>query len=322
MRPQLTPLLNCMVTKPPLVVFVTGIFAFAVTSFLLAVTISNRDSVRDPDAFDWDTFFLKISRLEYCVHTGSAEETGDAAIAGDGGAKNGTGSVSLLVPIATRFLRDFHSTTGGAKNKDVIARGNVLMDHLDRGRLAKYRGMNVTLTLSLPAASAYEDDVDREDACVGLLAPEFLLADLNSGKAPDGCTLPSPADASVRALSFETHTADHLPPDWCSRNGSVAMELSYEERPEWVVHLSRADQRLVSLHLLCTSIFLFALGMLAALVAACRGIVRHAAASAAAGASTSAGVNMQPTTAAAATANMSKNVGDGRGDMQLLPQDE
>lgn len=293
---------SCVASKPPLVVFVLGIFAFALTTFVLAVTIEGRDKVRDPDAFDWDTFFLKITQLDYCVSDRLEEEEGDRdrravgpgekAEAGEG---SETAAVSLLVPMTADFIRSFRSSVHrGGTGGNILTRGTVLMDHLDRGRLAKYRGMTVEVTLALPASPAAAAAASGdEDVCLGVRAPAELLSDLNAGSAPDNCTLPSPSGA---AFPFVSHTKDHLPPSWCA-NGT-AMQLTYEEQPDWVVYLSQADKDLVNLHLLCTSAFLFALGATAIALAAFRGCGKPAG----------------PAWSA------TKTSGDGRGDLELLPQ--
>ncbi len=265
-------LVHCLSTRPPLVVFVLSLFAFALTTLIMAVTVDSSGRIKNPDVLDWDTFFNKLSQLDYCVQTtpihandsssNTTEEANDS---------NNSSSASLLVPVTSRFLSDFHSAVG-SQGDHVVARGEVLMDHLDRGRLAKYHGMTVTLTLNLPTPT-HSDGGDRL-ACVGLTAPSSLLNDLNAGSAPNSCSQHSSPSSSV--LSFETHSRDHLPPGWCSSaaNDSVAMELTYEERPEWVVYISGSDRRLVSLHLACMSAFLFALGAVAVVMAffgACRG---------------------------------------------------
>ena len=183
------------------------------------------------------------------------------------------------------------------------------MAQLDRGRLAKYHGMEVTLTLSIPGASEGDDNGDDAAACVSVSAPDALLADLNAGGSPpENCSMGSGGDGHL--LSFSVHTPDHLPHDWCS-NGTH-LRLSYKETPDWVVQLSTADRELVARHLLCTSAFLFVLVVMILVYALFR--IWTARGGGRGGASSSA---LSPTTAP----NSTKTSGDGRGDLQLLPQD-
>ncbi len=98
-------LLTCLANRPPLVVFVLGLFAFALTTVLLAAAVSSKDRLRNPDALDWDTFLGKVTRLEYCLHGSSSSNSNNRS---SGSSSNDTVSAGVLVPISTEFLREFH----------------------------------------------------------------------------------------------------------------------------------------------------------------------------------------------------------------------
>ncbi len=102
-------LLTCLANRPPLVVFVLGLFAFALTTVLLAAAVSSKDRLRNPDALDWDTFLGKVTRLEYCLHGSSSNNNNNSNNnRSSSSSSNDTVSAGVLVPISTEFLREFH----------------------------------------------------------------------------------------------------------------------------------------------------------------------------------------------------------------------
>ncbi len=233
--------------------------------------------------------------------------------------------VGFSFPLSLRNSRDKTRLS-----EPVLATGSLLMDHLDRGRLAKYHGMTVQMALALPGVGNWtnsnnSNNRDRDEyACVGLTAPSQLLSDLNLGSSPDSC---QPSSSSDLSLSFETHSADHLPSGWCPvDSSSMPMRLSYyEERPDWVVYLSEEDRRLVHLHLAATSAFLFALGAAAVVVAALRSACGQRRPplppqAIAAGLEAGGGGMSPPPPTQQPSRTTKKSSSDGRGDMQLLPQ--
>jgi hypothetical protein len=196
-----------------------------------------------------------------------------------------------LVPVSTSFLKSFRESVGKVDVRDlVLARGVVFLDHMDRGRLGKYRGMTVELTLNLTVAPS--DLRQHQNVCINVAGPRVLLDDLNEGHAPGGC---SSVEVGT-AVSFATHSKEHLPANWCSNKTS--MELTYEQQPDWVNYVSAGDRNLIHLHLLCTSAFLFVLAASVLLVILFNGLKQQRGSSAV------------------------KSVGEGRGDGGhfLLPQ--
>ena len=101
-------LLTCLANRPPLVVFVLGLFAFALTTVLLAAAVSSKDRLRNPDALDWDTFLGKVTRLEYCLHGSSSNNNNNRSSSSSSSSSDDTVSAGVLVPISTEFLREFH----------------------------------------------------------------------------------------------------------------------------------------------------------------------------------------------------------------------
>lgn len=297
---------SCVSSNPPLVVFVASLFAFALTTFFLAVSVTHADKIQNPDTFDWNTFFFKISDLDFCVDvqpkTEEEEKKEDertkrsldqaSPVESESHTFAGEKSVSLSVPISTNFIKNFHDSVSESVplSSSVTTHGQILLDHLDRGRLGKYKGMSVELTLHLPGSHEISEDADQHDICIKVAGPDELIDDLNSGQSPPSCAMKT----SEHTVTFLTHTKDRLPHRWCE-NGT-AMELTYELQPQWIVYISEADKDLINMHLLTMSAFLVALGFMVSFCAFFK--------------------------SNKSSQGFSRGMADSRGDMQMLSQDD
>lgn len=122
---------NFLKSHPPLVVFVISLLAFAVTTLGIGMAVKSRnpDEIQNPDSFDWYTFFHKMSELELCLGLSNEETLSNETT---------MTTVSWSVPVSKVFA---------GRLNDVTLTGLVKLDHMDRGRLGKYKGMVVKVTM-------------------------------------------------------------------------------------------------------------------------------------------------------------------------------
>ena len=286
----------CLVHRPPLVVFTLTLFAFALTTLILAFVVdgSGEKELRNPDPLDWNTFLTKVAGLDFCVRDTSNRTERAANLNRVEDPKNDS-RLSLSVPISMSFIKHFHASVHAEQHHSgVVAVGQIDMRHLDKGRLGRYHGVFVNLSLTLPQV---DDRKDQDLICIHIEGPSNLIDELNSGVSPEKCHMSD--DPAVPKVSFKTHTKQNLPADWCA-DGS-AMTLTYDAQPEWTVYVTKSDKELIYLHLMCSSAFLFVLAVSVVIVACLRGFTS--------GVKT---VNRR--------GDVMKSMGDDRGDMQMLSQ--
>ncbi len=161
---------------------------------------------------------------------------------------NETETVLLTVPMSFKAV-------DGLK----AASGRLQMNHMDRGRLHAYRDLEVDLAIYFGG--------DSEDICLEVTAPKRLIDDLNKGHAPGKCAA---VNRATPAWTFESHSSDHLPHDWCQGNQSQPLTFNYEPQADWVVYVKPEGRDLIKLHLMCTSAFLFVLAFVMVAFAALR----------------------------------------------------
>jgi len=136
-----------LLNKPPMVVFVICLFAFAFTTLSLSFYVSQTDKITNPDYLSWNSLLLRISKLEFCLQppgssNGNSSQPPDLnQVTGTNEPKGETASIS--VPISTKFLEDFRilSTTF------VKIRGSKNISHLPDFR--KRHGQQQRVHLSL-----------------------------------------------------------------------------------------------------------------------------------------------------------------------------
>ena len=95
-------------------------------------------------------------------------------------------------------------------------------------------------------------------------------------------------------IHYDTHSIDHMPDDWCDNGTRV--QMTYEEQPDWSVYVSDSDREVITFHLMAMSGFLFAMAFVGILSIFLRGFG----------------------TKGSGPGSMRKNIGDGRGDMELV----
>ena len=56
-----------LLSKPPMVIFMISLLAFAVTTFTLSIYVSRTDNIPNPDVLSWNSLLVRISKLEFCL---------------------------------------------------------------------------------------------------------------------------------------------------------------------------------------------------------------------------------------------------------------
>jgi hypothetical protein len=54
---------SSLVSKPPMVVFVACLLAFAFTTLSLSLYVSHSDNIPNPDVLSWNSLLVRISKL-------------------------------------------------------------------------------------------------------------------------------------------------------------------------------------------------------------------------------------------------------------------
>jgi len=247
-------------SRPPIVVFVVSLFLFAASTLVLSIVVSSRNDIHNPDVLGWNRLLAKMSELDFCLNHASQAASPASSPSIDVGPLS---AATVSVPFSPSFVDDLRSAVGAAHDiHTVMANGIIRISDMDRGRLGRYKGMelSVTMALSDPNSAARSAD-GTVTLCLYVAAPSALLNDLNSGLKPANCSMEPTFPLQPNGVlhtSFATRSRDHAPsPDWCS-NGTD-MTLTYEEHDEWSVYLSPEDRQVINMHLLSMSAFLFAL---------------------------------------------------------------
>ena len=65
----------------------------------------------------------------------------------------------------------------------------------------------------------------------------------------------------VTILPILAHSPDHKPPSWCAQSEDLNLNLDFEMsfNPDLTMYVSPSDKELIHLHLMVTSVFLFAI---------------------------------------------------------------
>jgi hypothetical protein len=249
---------SCIVSRPPIVVFVASLFLFAASTLILSIVVSSRSNIHNPDVLGWNRLLAKMAELNFCVN--HASDPAAAVPPSTSGDADLTSTTSVSVPFSTSFVNDLRSAVGASADiHTVMATGIIRIADMDHGRLGRYRGMKLSVTMALSDPDSAVKSADGTVAlCLHVTAPTTLLSDLNSGLTPGNCSMDPWQANDVLHTSFVTRSRDHTPtPDWCG-NGTD-MTLTYEDHDEWSVYLSTEDRQVINMHLLSMSAFLFAL---------------------------------------------------------------
>ncbi len=199
-----------LLNKPPMVVFVICLFAFAFTTLSLSFYVSQTDKITNPDYLSWNSLLLRISKLEFCLQppgssNGNSSQPPDLnQVTGTNEPKGETASIS--VPISTKFLEDFRILSSVGKTSpenSVLARGEIGISQLGR-HLSRYEGQKIFLTFQISGNGMVNNN---GYICLFVEGPEVLLSDLNSGVSPDNCSS-DVFKQNATILSLKSHSQD------------------------------------------------------------------------------------------------------------------
>ena len=197
-----------LLNKPPMVVFVICLFAFAFTTLSLSFYVSQTDKITNPDYLSWNSLLLRISKLEFCLQppggNGNSSQPPELNQAGTNEPRGETASIS--VPISTKFLEDFRILSSVGKTStvnSVLARGEIGISQLGR-HLSRYEGQKIFLTFEISGNGVVDNN---GYICLFVEGPEVLLSDLNSGVSPDNCSS-DVFKQNVTILSLKSHSQD------------------------------------------------------------------------------------------------------------------
>ena len=181
-------------------------------------------------------------------------------------------NVSLLLPMSAKFAQSLQSAehTNYEYKGDILATTKISLGDMSRAVPPHYHHYTISVMVNLPAptqtnSSDSQADVEKDEenvyACFNIEAPINLMQDLNrSLHLPNECTITRSNLVSSSPRRLLAHTGDHLPPSWCNQRGAAPIKLEYfEDKPSWTVYISTADKKMINLHLMATSVFLFAL---------------------------------------------------------------
>lgn len=237
---------SAFMSKPPVVIFMISLLAFAVTTFTLSIYVSKTEDIPNPDVLCWNSLLVRISKLEFCLQPHPRQNDTD------GHSQNTANqTVSISVPISPKFLDKFRTSVSKISAETFLARGEIPISKLGR-HLSRYEGQTISLSFEISS----DDDGGKstnDNVCMLIEGSESLISDLNSGISPGNCS----SDALVRRNATFLNLASHSPDevvavDWCdaaSRN-ETPMILEFEEQPEWSVFVSPKDKEMMQLHLL------------------------------------------------------------------------
>ena len=171
-------------------------------------------------------------------------------------------NVSLKLPMSANFAQSLQPVHNNIDNNEVIlASSEISLMDMSRAVPPYYHQHTIRILLNLPTNGnqSSKADVDKDVyACFNIEAPLTLLQDLNSSMhLQQECTIHQDSSNSPRKLL--AHTGDHLPPSWCNQRGASPITLDYSQDPSWAVYISSEDKKMINLHLMATSVFLFAL---------------------------------------------------------------
>ena len=233
---------NFLLSKPPMVVFIVCLFAFAFTTLSLSFYVSHTDNIPNPDILSWNSLLKKISTLEFCIQ--HPENVTSQASKFE--AVSNTETASLSVPISPKFLTDFRLSIANSPGDVFLARGEIAISKLGR-HMSRYEGNNIIISFEISGKEA------NDEVCLFIEGSKHLLSDLNSGISPNNCSS-DVFSHNATILSLRSHSQDEgIAPNWCDASGGKSetpMALEFVEQPDWAVYVSMRDKEMMQLHLL------------------------------------------------------------------------
>uniref|UniRef100_A0ABM0GNW2 Transmembrane protein 248-like n=1 Tax=Saccoglossus kowalevskii TaxID=10224 RepID=A0ABM0GNW2_SACKO len=258
-----------IITRPPLVVFIMCVGAFAIAMVSLAYYVKIHE-IQNPDITqDWNTFLDNFSEMKFCASRNHSEDHW-----------NTMDNTSAMVPSVS---------TNGALHKDILeyeaARNYSFMIRLVIKPTSTFVAFPHNVTHFMGSLYGYQlglEGIDAEEqvnitfelpegwhgqrcakdrkgqckpieftSCVTMVASPTVFP---TTRRPQSCNATdSPKEYYVSWLS--TKVSDMMDVAWCNQ-GAIASAY-HPDNPSLTPMLSQADRNVINLHLMHTSYFLF-----------------------------------------------------------------
>lgn len=241
---------SMLLSKPPMVIFVVSLLAFAITTFSLSVYVSKTEFITNPDVLSWNSLLVRISKLEFCLQP--QQNLNNANTDNNIINNNRTffdETVSISVPISPKFFDEFRLSVSKFPAQTFLVRGPIPMSKLGR-HLSRYEGQSIHLSFEI---SSGDDGTKSNNVCLIVEGSKALISDLNSGISPENCSSDVLTRANVTVLNLASHSQDEVVAlDWCdaATRNETPMILEFEEQPDWSVFVTAKDKEMMQLHLL------------------------------------------------------------------------
>lgn len=227
--------------------FLLCLASFGVTLFSLSVFVAQSDKIQNPDVLDWNKLLTRLTKLEFCLP--SPESNYNSTIIDTKNEENWA-NVTLSVQVSDEFSQAFFKNVD--QTKPVKATGQVEVKHLGRGIRPEFKNDIIRVSFQLPTS-----EKDASSACLHVQGPSALLKHLELNDT--SCSEEYEGETSIMPLL--AHSPDHKPPTWCHQNEKdlpVSLDFEMDFNPDLTLYVSPQDKELIHLHLMVTSVFLFA----------------------------------------------------------------
>jgi len=233
--------------RPPFIMFLLCLSSFGVTLFSLSVFVAQSEKIQNPDVLDWNKLLTRLTKLEFCL---PSPESNYNLTTIDTTDNNDWSNVTLSVQVSEEFSEAFYKNVD--HEKSVKATGQVEVKHLGRGIRPEFKNDILVVSFELPRS--YESN---PSACLHVQGPASLLKHLDLNDT--SCA--SESDDELSVMPLLAHSPDHKPPSWCQQSQNdlqVSLDFEMDFNPDLTLYVSPQDKELIHLHLMVTSVFLFA----------------------------------------------------------------
>ncbi|ESP04130.1 hypothetical protein LOTGIDRAFT_237545 [Lottia gigantea] len=262
-------------SRPPIVVFMVCLGAFAVALITFAYIVKVRDMPNPDMTEDWNSFLQSFSDVEFCVLSNSSDFVTEST-------SSATGTSSLPTKKMSEVLKDIETTTFKPITKENEGVVNISLSMLVEmtptvdfvsiphnitylsttlsGRQLGLNGhvadqvMNVTFTLPFEwntTKCTGEDCITIPIyTCISFQAPESFFPKTSQ---PDRCVSSAEGGIEYRVKMVGHKTRQNVMR--CEKRPVI--QVRYQLDPSLTVMLSLNDRSLINLHLMHTSYFLF-----------------------------------------------------------------
>ncbi len=247
---QSTKLKYLWTYRPPFVVFLFCIASFALTLFSLSVFIAQTEKIANPDVLDWNRLLIKLTKLEYCL-----PQSFNGVQSKSHPANNSV--TSLAVEISQSFLEPLYALANDSQLV-VQARGSVLAKHMGRGIRPEFHEELIFVTINLPRQ--LDKNINSQVACLQVEGSKQFLKHLEANITTSVCDF-NKIQGDYKLVNFLTHSSDHKPASWCKQEPDdliLNLDFLMDYNPKLTMYVTSQDKELIHLHLMVTSVFLFA----------------------------------------------------------------